>query len=128
MEKKTYVEQKKRSILEEIINSLSLSDRYLVQQYLEDKDKMNMEDRERIRELEVAMYLEEESWWKSEYPQERAYRQFFCPTLIMNFDIYKQDMQKLLRREVKCAELFNRERLIGEVVNRYRMWRLTLKN
>ena len=114
----------KRNILEEIINQLELSDRYLVQKYLK-KERLRSEDRERIEALESAMKHQQFSWWNSSHPQERAYRQFFCSTLILNFARYKQDMQILLRRSVEESELFERRKIMEEVSEKYHLW---LKN
>lgn len=112
----------KRSILEEIINQLTLNDRYLVQQYLKG-EKIDEPDLVRVVNLEGAMKSETDSWWNSVYSQERAYRQFYCSTLILNFDVYRQDMQKLLKRRVTDAELFERKRIVNEVNYNYKEWK-----
>lgn len=113
---------KRKSILSEIVHQMPLCERYLVQEYLTG-GRIKYEEIERLKNLEFAMCREKSKWWNSSYPQERAYHQFFCSTLILNFDLYKQDMQRLLRRWVREEELFQREKIIEEVIYKYNKWR-----
>ncbi|MBE5821658.1 MAG: hypothetical protein E7311_03595 [Clostridiales bacterium] len=122
MENAAIAIEEKANILEDIVNQLSLNDRYLVRQYIA-KEKIPYEDLARIRNLEKAMSEETEDWWNSSFPQKRAYMQFMCSTQIINYDIYRQDMQKLLGRCVTNLELYEREKIRDEVESQYAKWR-----
>lgn len=116
----------RKSILEEIVHKMPLCERALVCKYLRGEMARSDYEYERIRSLELAMQNETEHWWNSEYAQVRAYKQFYCSTLILNFDMYKQDVQKLLRRKVNASELFDRITIADEITERYLEWEKTI--
>ncbi len=115
----------KSSIIEEIYYKTPIVVRHFISEYLND-NLSSLEERERLRSLEEAMLSQGDMyghWWNSEFSEVRAYRQFNCPTLIIQFELYKQDLQKLLKRHLYGYEIFERNLLKNEVEMKYNRWK-----